>query len=199
MTTSTTTAVERAKNWRTVDIIVTAVLGVTFGVVFWAWNLLGAAVGPALAFFAPVQAVLNGVFLMPGVVALLVIRRPGAGLFASTIAATVSLLIGSPFGSVIILYGAVQGLGAEIGFALLRYRRFGIAAAVLAAVTAGLSTSALDLSLYYAFWPFGWQASYLALTVLSSVVLAGLGGFALVRALAASGALTSFAVGQRRV
>jgi energy-coupling factor transport system substrate-specific component len=25
--------------WRTVDIVVTAVLGVAFGVVFWAWNL----------------------------------------------------------------------------------------------------------------------------------------------------------------
>ena len=26
--------------WRTVDIVVTAVLGVAFGVVFWGWNLV---------------------------------------------------------------------------------------------------------------------------------------------------------------
>ena len=29
----------RGVRWRTVDIVVTAVLGVAFGVVFWAWNL----------------------------------------------------------------------------------------------------------------------------------------------------------------
>lgn len=196
MTTDTTAA---PRTWRTVDIIVTAVLGVTFGVVFWAWNLFAVAVGPALAFFAPIQAVLNGVFLAPGIVALLLIRRPGAGLFASTLAATVSLLLGSPFGAVIILYGAVQGVGGEIGFALLRYRRFGLPAVVLAAVTAGLSTTILDLSLYYTYWPVGWMLVYTALTVASSVVIAGFGGFALVRALAATGALSAFAVGRQRI
>ena len=36
-----------ARRWRTVDIVVTAVLGVAFGVVFWAWNLLWAATGAA--------------------------------------------------------------------------------------------------------------------------------------------------------
>ncbi|CAN5343303.1 ECF transporter S component [soil metagenome] len=185
--------------WRTVDIIVAAVVGVAFGVVFWAWNLLFATVGPALAFFAPVQAILNGVYLMPGVLAGLLIRKPGAAVFASTLAATVSLLLGSPYGAIIIVYGAVQGLGAELGFALTRYRRFGLGVAVLAAVTAGLSTSILDLSLYYPTWPITWMATYLSLTVLSSVLLAGLGGWLLLRALAASGALSAFPVGQRRV
>ncbi len=47
--------------WRTVDIVVTAVLGVAFGVVFWAWNLLGELAVP------PVSGLLNGVYLMPGV------------------------------------------------------------------------------------------------------------------------------------
>ena len=198
MTTAPSTAVARAKDWRTVDIIVTAVLGVAFGVVFWAWNLFGTVVGPALGFFAPVAAILNGVFLIPGVAAGLLIRRPGAAIFASTLAATVSLLIGSPYGAIIILYGAVQGLGAELGFALTGYRRFGLPVAIVAAITAGLSTSILDLSIYYSTWPVLWMLTYAALTVLSSVVLAGIGGWLLVRALGASGALSAFAAGQRR-
>ena len=33
--------------WRTVDIVVTAVLGVAVGGVFWAWNLLWGATGAA--------------------------------------------------------------------------------------------------------------------------------------------------------
>lgn len=194
-----TSTVERARSWRTVDIVITAVLGVAFGVVFWAWNLLSTAVGPALAAFAPVTAVLNGVFLMPGVAAGLLVRRPGAALLASTVAATVSLLLGSPFGAIIIVYGLVQGLGAELGFLLTGYRRSNLAVALVAATTAGLSTALLDLTLYYPTWPATWMLTYVGLTVASSLVLAGVGCWLLVRALGASGALSSFDTGRRRV
>ena len=39
--------------WRTVDIVVTAVLGVAFGVVFWAWNLVFGVLAAPLDFFPP--------------------------------------------------------------------------------------------------------------------------------------------------
>src|SRR5213592_3439377 len=77
--------------WRTVDIVVTAVLGVAFGVVFWAWNLAFGPLSAPLAFLAPLVGILNGVYLMPGVVAGLLVRKPGAATFASTLAAAVSL------------------------------------------------------------------------------------------------------------
>ena len=187
----------RSVRWRTVDIVVTAVLGVAFGVVFWAWNLLAALAVP------PVSGLLNGVYLMPGVVAGLLVRKPGAATFASTLAATVSILLGSPYGGIIVVYGLVQGIGGELGFLLTGYRRFGWGTAVLAGITAGLSTSIMDLSLYYPvsadypFWSFA--APYVAFTVLSSVVLAGVVGLLLVRALARTGALSAFASGRRRV
>ncbi|MGY1708975.1 ECF transporter S component [Geodermatophilus sp. SYSU D00758] len=189
--------------WRTVDIVVTAVLGVAFGIVFWAWNLVFGVLSAPLEFFPPLQAVLNGVYLMPGVVAGLLVRKPGAATFASTLAATVSILLGSPYGGIIVVYGLVQGLGAELGFLLTGYRRFGWPTALLAAVTAGLSTSLLDLNLYYPvsaehpFWAF--SLPYILFTVLSSVLLAGVVGLLLVRALARTGALSSFASGRRRV
>ena len=186
--------------WRTVDIVVTAVLGVAFGVVFWAWNLTYGVLSTPLAFFAPLAAILNGVYLMPGVLAGLLVRKPGAAVFASTLAAAVSLLLGSPYGGIIVVYGLVQGIGAELGFVLTRYRRFGWGTAVVAGVTAGLSTSILDNTLYYAELPFlGFQLPYTVFTVLSSVLLAGVVGLLLVRALARTGALSSFAAGRRRV
>ncbi len=188
------------RTWRTVDIVTTAVLGVAFGVVFWAWNLVFGVLAAPLDFFPPLSAVLNGVFLMPGVVAGLLVRKPGAAVFASTLAAAVSLLLGSPFGGIIVVYGLVQGLGGELGFLLTRYRTFGWGTAVLAGVTAGLSTSILDNSLYYAdlsFWSF--QLPYTVFTVLSSLLLAGVVGLVLVRALARTGALSSFASGRSRV
>ena len=55
----------RGTRWRTVDIVVTAVLGVAFGVVFWAWGLLWNSTGPAFAAFPPGQAFMYGVWLIP--------------------------------------------------------------------------------------------------------------------------------------
>src|SRR5919205_186429 len=94
----------RASRWRTVDIVVTAVLGVAFGVVFWAWNLLWAATGTAFAAFPPGQAFMYGVWLLPAVLAPLVVRKPGAGLFAELVAAILSALLGSSWGWVVSLY-----------------------------------------------------------------------------------------------
>ncbi|GAA4310438.1 ECF transporter S component [Klenkia terrae] len=188
------------RSWRTVDIVTTAVLGVAFGVVFWAWNLVFGVLAAPLDFFPPLAAVLNGVYLMPGVVAGLLVRKPGAAIFASGLAAAVSLLLGSPYGGIIIVYGLIQGLGGEIGFLLTRYRSFGWGTAVLAGVTAGLSTSILDNTVYYAdlgFWAY--KVPYTVFTVISSVLLAGVVGLLLVKALARTGALSSFASGRSRV
>src|SRR5215210_8174465 len=113
-----------SRRWRTVDIVVTAVLGVAFGVVFWAWGLLWNTTGAAFAAFPPAQAFMYGVWLLPAVVAPLIVRKPGAGFFAELIAAVVSALLGSTWGPVVLVYGLLQGLAGELGFALFRYRRF---------------------------------------------------------------------------
>src|SRR3954452_15074781 len=123
--------------WRTVDIVVTAVLGVAFGVVFWAWNLLWAATGAAFTAFPPAQAFMYGVWLLPAVLAPLVVRKPGAGLFAELVAAVLSALLGSSWGSIILLYGLLQGLAGELGYAVFGWRRFGWPQALLSAVLAG--------------------------------------------------------------
>jgi energy-coupling factor transport system permease protein len=185
--------------WRTVDIVVTAVLGVAFGVVFWAWNLLWAAVGTAFTAFPPGQAFMYGVWLLPAVLAPLVVRRPGAGLFAELIAAIVSALLGSAWGSIVLLYGLLQGLAGEAGYAAFGWRRYGWPQALLSAALAGAMAAALDLFNYYRDWDAGWMTTYTALIVVSTVVIAGVGGMALTRALAASGALSSFASGRTRV
>ena len=52
-----------ASGWRTVDLVVTAVLGVAFGVVFWAWNALWAAATPAFLAIPPAQILKTRVLL----------------------------------------------------------------------------------------------------------------------------------------
>src|SRR3954467_8949622 len=191
---------ERASvRWRTVDIVVTAVLGVAFGVVFWAWNLVWAAPGTAFTAFPPAQALMYGVWLLPAVVAPLIVRKPGAAIFAETVAAIVSALLGAQWGAQVVLYGLLEGLAGELGYAVFAYRRFGWPQALLSAVLAGAMAAVLDLVYWYPLWTAGWKVTYVAVVVASTVVICGIGGTALVRALARTGALNSFAAGRTRV
>ncbi len=190
---------EPANHWRTVDIVVTAVLGVAFGVVFWAGGLVWAAQDAPFTAFPPGQAVMYGVWLVPAVLAPLIVRKPGAALFAELMAAIVSALLGSTWGTLTIVYGLLQGLAGEAGFAVFRYRRFGWPQALLAAMLAGAMAAVLDLVNYYPDWTAGWKSAYVLLVVVSTTVVAGLGGLALTRALGASGALSQFAGSRTRV
>ncbi len=185
--------------WRTVDIVVTAVLGVAFGVVFWAWGLLWPALDAPFTAFPPGQAVMYGVWLIPAVLAPLIVRKPGAALFAELIAAIVSALLGSTWGTLTIVYGLLQGLAGELGFAAFRYRRFDWRSALLAAALAGAMAAVLDLLYYYPLWSGTWKTTYTVLVVASTVVVAGVVGPVLVRALARTGALSSFAAGRARI
>ncbi len=187
------------RRWRTVDIVVTAVLGVASGVLFWAWGLLWAGLGAVFAAFPPAQAVMYGVWLLPAVLAPLVVRRPGAALFAELVAAVVSALLGSAWGTLVLLYGLLQGLAGEAGFAAFGYRRFGWPQALLAAACAGAMAAVLDLVTYYPDWTRGWQLVYLSLVVASTTAVAGAGGMALARALRATGALAPIGPGSPRV
>ena len=185
--------------WRTVDIVVTAVLGVAFGVVFWAWNLLWAATGTAFTAFPPAQAVIYGVWLLPAVVAPLIIRKPGAAIFAETIAAIVSALLGAQWGAQVILYGLLEGLAGELGYAVFLYRRFGWLQALLSALFAGVMAGVLDLVYYYPTCSSGWKTTYVLIVAASTMVVAGIGAQLLARALARAGALNAFAAGRHRV
>ena len=189
----------RSTRWRTVDIVVTAVLGVAFGIVFWAWGLLWAGLNGAFAAFPPAQAVMYGVWLLPVVLAPLIVRKPGAALFAETLAAIVSALLGSAWGTLVLLQGLLQGVAGEVGFAAFRYRRYGWPQALISAACAGAMAAVFDLFAYYPSWAGGWKITYLLLVVVSTAVVAGVGGMALTRALRASGALSSFAAGRTRV
>ena len=188
--------------WRVVDIVVAAVLGVAIGLVFWGWNTIGYAwFGAADALTPGLGGIAVGIWLLGGVVGGLVIRKPGAALVVELVAAIVSMLIGNVWGVSTVLSGLVQGLGAEIVFALFFYRRFGIAVAALAGV--GAAFAAWVFELFYGSSPnilksVEFNTIYLVSVVVSGAILAGVVGWLLVRALAATGALSRFAAGRER-
>lgn len=193
-----TTTTSPVGGWRVVDIVVAAVIGVAFGVVFLAWNALWAFTGPFFTALPAAQAILYGVWLMPAVLVGLIVRRPGAALFAGFLAAAVSVLLGSPYGADALLSGAIQGGGAELGFALGRYRHWTPPFAVLAGALAGVAAAIHDLVLYYPDTGADFWAIYAVATVVSGAVLAGIGSWLLLRALVATGVLDAFEVGREQ-
>ena len=185
--------------WRTIDIVIASVIAVAFGVIFWAWNIVWGATEGAFAFFPPAQTLLYGVWLIPAVLAGLIIRKPGAALFTETVAAVISALLGAKWGATVIPQGLVQGLGAELAFAALFYRSWKLPAAVLAGLLTGVSAALFDFFAWnsaYDLWDY--RIPYALLTIVSSTVIAGLGSWALVRALAPTGVLDRFAAGRER-
>jgi energy-coupling factor transport system substrate-specific component len=183
-------------SWRTVDIVVTAAIAVAFGVVFWAWNALWAAATPAFVAVPPAQNILYGTWLAAGVVAGLVVQKPGAALFAELVAASVSLILGSQWGLDAALSGLVQGAGAELGFAVFRYRRWDLVAAMLAAALAAVGAWLHDTPLYYAELPLADQLVIGVFMLVSAVIIAGIGAHWLTRALVQTGVLAQFPSGR---
>ena len=188
-------------SWRTVDIVVAAAIAIAFGVVFWAWNQVWAAATPAFVAIPPAQNILYGVWLVPAVLGGLIIRKPGAALFTELVAASVSAILGSQWGLDTVVSGALQGLGAEIVFLVVGYRRWTIAIALIAAAGTALAAWVHDTPLYYADIGLGPQLVILAFMVASAVVIAGVGSWFLMRSLVQTGVLAQFPAGraQQRV
>jgi energy-coupling factor transport system permease protein len=180
--------------WRTLDIVITAVIGVVFGVVFYLWDLLWNGATPLFAAVPPLQYTISGIWLLPAVLAPLIVRKPGAALFAEVLAAAVSALLGNQWGLDVILSGFAQGAAAELVFAFGLYRSFGLRTALLAGAAAAVGEALHDLVLYFPSDKFGldYQATIAVVDVISGVVLAGLLGWWLLTALRRTGVLSTF-------
>ncbi|MFP5312110.1 MAG: ECF transporter S component, partial [Actinomycetes bacterium] len=153
-----TTAIKKttAKSWRVVDIVVAALIAVAGGVIFWAWSQGAAAVSaPMNAVYPPLTGLIAGGWMIPAALGMLIIRKPGAALFCETVAATGELLMGSQYGASVLFSGFVQGLGAEIIFAIFVYRKFNLPVSLLAGAAAGLFCALND-----SFAPWGWNIAY---------------------------------------
>jgi energy-coupling factor transport system substrate-specific component len=183
--------------WRVVDIVIAAVIAVAAGVAFWGWDAASTPLGEPLKALLPgLQGLLSGVWLFAGVLVALIIRKPGAALFAEFVAAFVELTLGGPWGPVDLLEGLLQGLGAEIIFAIFLYTSWRLGTALLAGAAAGVGLTIFDLIFYYPGLGARFDWIYGATSVLSGAVIAGLVSWLLVRAIAQTGALNRFAAGR---
>jgi energy-coupling factor transport system substrate-specific component len=186
--------------WRVVDIVVASVLGVASGVIFWAWGLAWTPLSTALAFAPGLAGLLAGGWLFAGVLGGIIIRKPGAAVYTEVIAAVVSMLIGTQWGFSTLIWGVVEGLGAELVLAAFLYANWRLGVTLLAGAGAGVAVGILDTSFTdYAALDFGFKAVYFVSAVISGVLVAGLLSWLAARGLARSGALSRFASGRETV
>ena len=201
MSSATTSTSRSLVRYRTIDLVTITTLGVAFGVIFWGWGKLYEPLsGLAVFSYPPTSALLGGVWLTAGVVGGLIIRKPGAAFATEFVAAAVSTFIlgGTQWGWGVYASGFWQGIGAELIFLVFFYKRWGVVAAVLAGMLAGAFGSLYEWSAYIPDYSIGAKLAHLGFFMLSGAVVAGAGGFFLVRAMARAGVLDSFGAGREQ-
>lgn len=187
--------------WRVVDIAVASVIGVASSLIYWfvsfistvPWSLLESVV-PGFA------GIINGLWLFAGPLAAIIVRKPGAALYAEIVAGVLEALIGNMWGGVeTFLMALVQGLFAEIAFMIFAYKKWNLGVTVLSGALSGLGCwgysffthlQAIDLTGSYGI-------VYLITTVISGALIAGLAMWYLYIGIAKTGALDQFASGRQ--
>ncbi|WP_375425370.1 ECF transporter S component [uncultured Friedmanniella sp.] len=187
----------RTWRWRVVDIVVASVIGVALGVVFFVWGFAYTGLeAPLKALLPGASAFTEGVWLVGAVLGGLLVRKPGAAIYVELLAAVVEALIGGQWGLLTLVSGLVQGLGAEIVFAIFGYRVFRLPVAWLAGAGAGAGLAVFELNAYYAGSGSLFATVFTVSAILGGAVLAGTLSWLAVRALAGTGALSRFAAGR---
>lgn len=189
---------KRNLQWRPIDIVIVAILGVATGFIFVVWNNIGYAWFTAMDNLTPgLGGLAVGIWLLGGVLGGLIIRKPGAAIFVEVFAASVSAALGSQWGPETLYSGLAQGLGAELIFLLFAYRKFNLLVAILSGIGAGVGAWTLELFLSPNLAKsLEFNIIYLVCVAISGAILAGIVGFSLMKSLAKTGALDRFPAGR---
>ena len=198
MATTTTTSFDARRprrGWTTRDAVLVAVLAVVFAFLYiqytpiWvAAASLGSQVGQEAAF---------GFWLIAGVLASYITRRPGAALVGEFLAALAEVLFGAAAGTPLLVTGIMEGLGAEIVFAARGWRDYSVTTVMLAGAAAMLVALPWNwFRLGYFELNPGFLIVLLVVRLLSGAVLSGLLSKVIGDALARTGVLNNFAIGR---
>ena len=186
--------------WRVSEIVIAAVISVACAVIFWIWVIaVSPATKTALVAAPELRPLIGGAWLLGGTLGGLLIRKPGAALFCEIVAAFISVLFdGGAWSGEILLAGLIQGIGAEVAFAIFGYRRWNATIAIFAGALCGLFMGGNEIFIYYPDMEPVKAIIYVASSVISGGVIAGFLAWILVKNLAKTGVLSSLASGNTR-
>lgn len=185
--------IERFQSISSFEIIFSLISSVALGVSYWGWTFIYEICKPFLKILG-LQYLTAGFWIFASIFIPFITRRPMLGLAASLMAAYVESLL-TQWGLVSLLWGLVQGLGAELVFALFGYRNFSLPVVLLAALVSASFSYTLD------FYIYGYGDLALRLNLLqfisfaiSSMVIAGISSRYLALRLQAAGVLNQFLI-----
>lgn len=179
-------------NYTTRDIVIIAIIAAIAGVVNTGtgnlWYLANSSLGPLGG------ALLQGAFMWAYILAMWLVRKPGAALAVGVVETAVEILLGNAAGVGTLGWGVSQGLAVEGVMAIAGYQKFGLWAAVLAGAASSQFGTVWTAIL------FGWDPSYakdvwvsVPINLVSGAILSGLVGYLLARALRRTGLVRSAA------
>lgn len=191
----------KTKTWELKDVIMMAILGVVFSAVYLAVFQGGLALSTALTPAGLANfgfEIIYGVWFMAATLAAYVIRKPGVALITEVLASAVELLMGNSGGMTVILTGLIQGAGAELAFAVFRYKKWNLGVMCLSGVLAAAFIFVYELYYlnYIALAPTLLIAQ-LAVRFVSAIVFSGVVCKLAGDGLAKTGVVKSYAIGAK--
>ena len=154
------------------EMVLTTVVAVALGVSVWGWTFIYEIAKPFLK-ISGLSYLAAGFWIFASVFLSQIVRKPGIAIIASVIAAFVESLL-THWGIVSVLWGIVQGLGAELIFMLFLYRKWDLWVVITASALSAAFSYALDFCLYdYKNLSVGFNLVQFVSFILSSAVLAG--------------------------
>ena len=190
--------VKHSNRWRVIDIVIAAIIAVASGVLFWAWDIVCAApIGFCASLLPGAEGLCKGFWLFAGPLAALIVRKPGAALFAETLAAFVELLLGCQWGvGSSLIIGIIQGIGAELAFIFFLYKSWNFLTASISGALAGLACFSYNWLVKGQKWNAQYALANVVTSIISGLIIAGILMWVVQKALAATGVLDRFESGR---
>ncbi|PNS43610.1 ECF transporter S component [Gardnerella vaginalis] len=186
--------------WRVIDISVASVIAVVSAVIYWVVSAFCTAPWDFLQSLVPgLAGLINGLWLFAGPLAAIIIRKPGAALYTELLAGVIEGLMGNIWGLPhTFIVSMIQGIGAEIIFLILLYKRWNIWYTALAGGFSGIGTWVNSVFNHLqGVGLFGKYGIVLFTTsFISGAVFAGILMWFLYKGIRKTGALSSFASGR---
>lgn len=186
--------------WELKDIIMMAILGVIFSAIYLAIFDFGMVLSTAMAptgLSNYAFEIIYGVWFMASTVAAYIIRKPGVAFVCEVLASIVELMMGNSGGLTVVLTGVIQGAGAELAFALFRYKKWDLLSMTLAGIFSAVFIFCYELFyLDYIHLAPVMLITQLLVRFVSAFVFAGLVAKLAGDGLAKTGVVKSYAIGQ---
>jgi len=140
-----------------------------------------AGLTPVYPFMSVAWPIIYGFWFIGGTAAAYIIRKPGAAFFGEFLGALVEMVLGSFFGISVIIWGILQAISSEIGFAIWRYKRWDYVSMSVAGFLPGLPINIPGWFLYPTLYisvieygGYGALAAFILLHSISGLIIAGI-------------------------